>query len=344
MVARRSAPTLDDVARVAGVSRATVSRAVRGGHLVSGDTRQAIAEAIKQLGYVPNQVARSLAMRRSNTIAVVVSEPHARVFRDPFFATSVAGVAERLEPTDWQMALYLAYGGYRQKLEQFLRGGTVDAVLVVSHHDDDLLATLLEEVAIPCAFLGRPARGERMDRGYSVAERFVDLDNVVGGRIAGQHLVGQGCRRIATITGPMDVASARERLDGFQQALAEAGLEPVGVYHGNFEPESAQVQTLELLRDENDFDGLFVASDHMAAAAMAVLTAHGKTIPGQVRVIGFDDAEIAKGTVPALSTITNPWRELAIAATEMVLTELDGDPHGGPVILQPRLVARQSTE
>ena len=215
---------------------------------------------------------------------------------------------------------------------------------MVSHQDDDLLATLLEDVAIPCAFLGRPARGERMDRGYSVAERFVDLDNVVGGRIAGQHLVGQGCRRIATITGPMDVASARERLDGFQQALAEAGLEPVGVYHGNFEPESAQVQTLELLRDENDFDGLFVASDHMAAAAMAVLTAHGKTIPGQVRVIGFDDAEIAKGTVPALSTITNPWRELAIAATEMVLAELDGDPHGGPVILQPRLVARQSTE
>ena len=157
MVARRSAPTLDDVARVAGVSRATVSRAVRGGHLVSGDTRQAIAEAIKQLGYVPNQVARSLAMRRSNTIAVVVSEPHARVFRDPFFATSVAGVAERLEPTDWQMALYLAYGGYRQKLEQFLRGGTVDAVLVVSHHDDDLLATLLEEVAIPCVPPGASA-------------------------------------------------------------------------------------------------------------------------------------------------------------------------------------------
>lgn len=344
MASRRNAPTLEDVARAAGVSRATASRVVRGGHLVRSSTRKTIEAAIKELGYVPNQAARSLATSRSSTIAVIVSEDHTRVFKDPFFATSVAGVAERLEPTGWQMALYLAYGEYRQKLEQYLRGGYVDAILVVSHHDDDQLADLLEDIALPCAFLGRPAHDESAGRAFSVAHRFVDLDNLSGGRIAGRHLVERGCRRIATITGPMDIASARERLMGFEEALAEVGLQPVGVYHGNFEPESARQQAMTLCDEGNDFDGLFVASDHMAAAAMTVLTERGLTIPDDVKVIGFDDADISRETEPALSTVMNPWRDLAIVATDMVLSELEGEPSDGPVILQPELVARRSTE
>lgn len=341
-MARRQAPTLDDVARLAGVSRATVSRAVRGGHLVSASARRAIDAAIEELGYVPNQVARSLATRQANNIAVIVSEPHARLFGDPFFATSVAGVAETLESTSRHMALFMAYGGYRRKLEEYLRGGYADAALVISHHDEDHLPDLLAELRLPCAFLGRPAAAARS--GFSVADHFVDIDNVAGGRIATEHLLAQGCRRIATITGPMDIASARERLAGTRAALAAAGLELCGSYPGSYEPASAQVQTLELLDRGEPIDGLFVASDLMAAAAIGVLTANGKRVPDDIRVIGFDDADISRLMVPSLSTVTNPWRELAIRATQMVLAELDGVTPTRPVILQPELVVRESTQ
>lgn len=343
MAARNPAPTLDDVARVAGVSRATVSRAVRGGHRVSSQAQRAIEAAIEQLGYVPNQAARSLALRRSNTIAVIVSEPHRRVFHDPFFSISVAAVAERLEDTDQHMALYLSYGSFRRKLEEYLVGGHVDAVLVVSHHDEDRLPTLLERVGRPCMFLGRPAAEPRTDGGFSVAERFVDVDNVAGGRAAGAHLVEQGCRRIATISGHMDIASARERYRGFCSALADAGLEPVAVLHGSYEPKSGRTGALELLKGGVDFDGLFVASDHMAAAALSVLTEHGVQVPRDVKLVGFDDAEISRVTTPALTTVTNPWRDLAIAATERILAEIDGAPPAGPLILQPELIVRGST-
>ncbi|MDO5083174.1 LacI family transcriptional regulator [Arachnia propionica] len=343
MAARNPAPTLDDVARVAGVSRATVSRAVRGGHRVSPQAQQAIEAAIQQLDYVPNQAARSLALRRSNTIAVIVSEPHRRVFHDPFFSISVAAVAERLEDTDQHMALYLSYGSFRRKLEEYLVGGHVDAVLVVSHHDEDRLPTLLERVGRPCMFLGRPAAEPRTDGGFSVAERFVDVDNVAGGRAAGEHLVAQGCRRIATISGHMDIASARERHRGFHEALADAGLEPVAVRHGNYEPESGRTNALELLRSGVEFDGLFVASDHMAAAALSVLNEHDVQVPRDVKLVGFDDAEISRVTSPALTTVTNPWRDLATAATERILAEIDGAPPAGPLILQPELIVRGST-
>lgn len=343
MKPRRSVPTLDDVARVAGVSRATASRAVRGGHLVSGSTQAAIDAAIKQLGYVPNQAARSLATRTSSTIAVVVSENPERVFHDPFFATSVAEVAKYLERTDWQMGLYLAYGAQQKKLEQYLRGGLVDAALVVSHHDEDRLAALFEDVALPCAFLGRPARDEDRESSFSVANRFADLDNVTGGQLAAQHLIERGCRRIATITGPMDIASARERLQGFKAALAEAGLQPIAVRYGDFEPDSAKQATLDLLANAPRFDGIFVASDRMAIASLEVLQAQGRRVPDDVRVIGFDDSPMAQTTTPTLSTVHNPWRALAVAATEMVLAELNGSPPAEPVILRPALVPRQST-
>lgn len=336
------APTLDDVARVAGVSRATASRAVRGQALVAGATQQAIARAIKQLGYVPNQAARSLATRQANSIGVIVPEPHTRLFDDPFFATTISGVAETLGRTEKHMVLFMADEGYRTKLERYLRGGHVDAALIVSHHDGDNLSALMEELRVPCMFVGRP-RETASTGEYSVANRFVDIDNVLGGRLATTHLVKRGCRRIATITGPMDIASARERLAGFRQVLAETELEPAGVYLGTFEPDSAREAAHRLLDECPEADGIFVASDLMAAATIGVLTQHGRSVPGDVGIVGFDDAEIASVTTPPLTTVTNPWRRLAVRATEMLLADLDDDrPMVGPIIIEPELVVRQS--
>ncbi len=338
----RIAPTLDDVARVAGVSRATASRAVRGDQRVHPDSQEAIRAAVEQLGYVPNHAARSLASRRSNMIAVVASEPHRRVFYDPYFAISVAAVAERLEDTPQHMAMHLSYGGYLRKFKEHLLGGHVDASIVISHHDHEGLAAMLEAAGKPCVFLGRPVIPEGA-AGQGVAQRYVDMDNRLGGRLAGQHLVDQGCRRIAHITGHLDTASGRDRIIGLEEALAEAGLKPVAIHEGNYDPDSGRTQATALLDSGVAFDGLFVASDHMAVAAIKVLTQRGLRVPDDVKVIGFDDAEISHMTSPTLTTLTNPWAELATAATERVLAELNGEPPAEPLILKPELVVRASS-
>ena len=344
MTSHKTAPTLDDVARLAGVSRATVSRAIRGGERVSQTALTAIEAAVERLGYVPNQAARQLASRRSNTIAVVASEPHRRVFHDPFFAISVAAVAERLESTDQHMALHVSYGGFCRKLEEHLLGRHVDGTIVISHRDAEKLPAFLERVGRPCVFLGRPTSGAERPDGFSVAHRYVDIDNVLGGRVVGDHLVQRGCRRIAVISGDLDTASARDRLAGLKAALATHGLEPVAVHPGNYHPASGRTQALELLASGVAFDGLFVGSDHMAVAALGVLNEAGIRVPEDVKLVGFDDAEISRLTTPTLTTMTNPWAELARIATERLLTELHGEPMIEPLILEPQLIARRSTD
>lgn len=340
--ATSNAPTLEDVARVAGVSRATASRAVRGEAFVSPATKEAVEAAIKELGYVPNRMARSLATKQTDTIAVVVSEPDSRLFSDPFFAATIAGVVEVLEPTDKNLTLMVGHLGFRRKLEAYLRSGYADGVVVISHHEDDHLPRLLEALEIPCAFVGRPIHAPRTDNGFSVGDRYVDTDNIAGGKIATARLIEAGCTKIATITGPLDMAAAVDRLTGCQQALAEAGLPLLAALPGGFTPEGAQVKTLGLLRDHPEVDGIFVASDLMAAGVLGVLHAQGRKVPDEIKVVGFDNAEIAAATVPALTTVTNPGRELARQATTMVLDELASTQASGPVIVTPELVVRDS--
>lgn len=339
---RRSAPTLDDVAQLAGVSRATVSRVVRGDARVSSTARAAINAAVARLGYVPNQAARQLASRRSNTIAVVASEPHRRVFHDPYFAISLAAIAERLKTTDQHMALHLSYGGYRRKLEEHLLGGHSDGTIVISHRDSEDLPAFLERVGKPCVFLGQPLATDGYE-GFSVANRYVDVDNERGGRVVGEHLLARGCKRIAVITGDLDIASARQRLAGLKEALSVAGLEPVAEHHGNYDPASGKEQAEALLASGVEFDGLFVGSDHMAVAALAVLRKAGVRVPDDVKLIGYDDAEIARVTSPTLTTMTNPWADLARLATERLLAELAGETQVAPAILKSELVVRRST-
>ena len=342
MVSRANSapPTLEDVARLAGVSRATASRVVRREEAVSPRAREAVEGAIGELGYVPNRVARSLATRKADTIAVVVSEPDARVFSDPFFATTIAGVAQTLEPTAKHLALVMGYGGSRTKLGQYLRGGYADGVVVVSQHEDDQIADLLRDLDVPCAFIGRPIGAD--DTTSALRNRYVDMDNVAGGMIATRRLIDVGCTRIATVTGPSDMAAAVDRLTGCQLALAEEGLELVAAYNGKFTPEGAQVQALRIVDERPDIDAIFVASDMMAAGVMGVLSANGYRIPEDLKVVGFDDSVVALTTTPALTTVTNPGRELAGRATMMVLDQLEGREPTEPVILKPELIVRAS--
>lgn len=334
-----SAVTLDEVARVAGVSRATASRAVNGGNRVSPAARAAVEAAVRQLGYRPNLAARSLVTRRTDSIAVVVPEPDDRVFADPFFARTLSAVNRVLADRDLQLVLLLARPGEDDaRLLRYLGSSHVDGVLVVSHHRSDGLSDRLAELQLPSAFVGRP---------WSCADRlsWVDTDNVEGGRLATQALLDRGCRRIGTISGPGDMTASIDRLAGWRTAMQGAGLEGVAVEPGDFTEEGGARAAQALLeRHGDELDGLFVASDLMAAGALRVLLGAGRRVPDDVALVGYDDLGVAERTSPALTTVSNPIGELATRATRLLLDSLREGGTTTPMrlIVTPTLVRRDS--
>jgi DNA-binding LacI/PurR family transcriptional regulator len=329
-------PTLDTVAAEAGVSRATVSRVINGSPRVSAEVKTAVQAAIQALGYVPNRAARSLAMRRTDSIALVMREPDATVLNDPYLGNIIIATSQTLVGTGVQLVLVNAQNNAEHaQLADYVRSGHVDGVLLASMHDDDPLPRVLLEAGIPTVVGGRPARTLP---GLS----YVDCDNVGGAQLAAEHLLAAGRHRIATIAGPQDMTAGIDRLAGFREALTAAGHRPDRVAHGDFTRESGQRAMVSLLAQHPDLDGVFAANDMMAAGALRVLRDAGRTVPADVSVVGFDDIELARHTEPPLTTIHQPIVEQARTMTELLLTQIGGDPVSDPVILPTELVERES--
>lgn len=326
-------PTLDDVARRAGVSRATVSRVVNGGRLVSTGTQESVLQAVAELGYRPNSAARALVTRRVGAVAVVVPEADERVFSDPFFPQAYHGALTVFADQDVQVLLVMAPPGEgMERMVRYLDSGLVDGAMVVSHHGPHLARALIGGTR-PIVFIGNPG----ID-GFP----YVDLNQYDAAGRATRHLIERGATRIATITGPLDMTAAVDRLRGFEAALEEAGLACVGAVDGGFTTAGAAEAATSLLAEHPDLDGLFVASDLMARGAIRVLTRAGRRVPADVKVVGFDDSIIATEIDPPLTTVSNPASELARIAGEMLVTMLAGGPQPDPVILQSTLVVRSS--
>jgi DNA-binding LacI/PurR family transcriptional regulator len=329
------APTLDDVARAAGVSRSTASRAINGGDRVSPEAQQAVDAAIARLGYAPNRAARSLVTRRTDSIALVVPEPDARILTDPFLAGVVRGVSEGLGGTDLQLVLLLARPGERPgHTARYLNSGHVDGVIIASHHKDDRLEAALRGGSLPGVFVGRPFD--------SAGLHYVDVDNAAGARVATQRLLDRGCRKIATITGPQDMTAALDRTDGWAQTLRRSGLAPEIRTSGDFTMTGGASAMERILAEHPDVDGVFAASDLMAAGALQVLRDQGRKVPDDVAVVGFD-ALGGERTSPRLTTVLQPVVEMVAAATSSLLDMLAGEVvYPEPRIFVPRLVEGES--
>lgn len=213
-------PTLDEVAALAGVGRGTVSRVVNGSPQVSPAARAAVERAIGALGYVPNRAARSLVTRRTDSVALVVSESEERVFGEPFFAAILRGISSSLLETHLQLWLAMAQSpAERERVEHHLTSQHVDGVLLLSLHDSDQLPVLLAERELPTVLGGRPAwmlAPEPDRRRLAQPAWFVDVDNAGGGRQAVEHLVATGRRRIGCIAGPQDMGVGLARLAGYR--------------------------------------------------------------------------------------------------------------------------------
>jgi DNA-binding LacI/PurR family transcriptional regulator len=336
-VSRSAAPTLDQVAERAGVSRSTASRAINGGLRVSPEAQASVDAAVADLGYIPNRAARSLVTRRANSVALVVPEPDELVLSDPFFASTIHGLNGALRDTDLQLVLVMARPeDIAIRTLRYLRGGHVDGAVVVSHHRNDVLADALHRSGMPTVFVGRPFGG-----GHHV--HYVDVDNTGGGRMATEHLLRIGRRRIGTIAGPQDMSAGLDRLAGWAAALGEVGLATDAVAYGDFTTTGGAGATAKLLAEHPDINALFVASDLMAVGALSVLAGAGRLVPGDVAVVGYDNMGAAATTSPTLTTIVNPVVAMARTAGEMLIDLLNGkNVDHAPVIFAPELVIRLS--
>ncbi|NJP92348.1 LacI family transcriptional regulator [Nonomuraea sp. FMUSA5-5] len=337
-------PTLEDVAKAAGVSRATVSRVVNGIRNVDSALQDAVRQAIAATGYVPNRAARSLVTRRAGSVAMVVSGADdesasfpVEVFTDPFFGRVVGGIVGFLRPRGIHPLLMFAETAEaRAQVLTALRQGEADGALLVSTHAADPLPRLLSEAGLPAVLFARPAE--------PVPISYVDVDHRAGAKLAADHLVARGRKRIATISGPLDVPAARARLAGFRDAMAAHGHPFVPSAEGGFTSGSGEQAMERLLAEHPGLDGVFVANDLMAQGALPVLRRHGLAVPDDVAVVGFDDSSAATACRPPLTTVRHPVEDMAAEMARLLLEHVEQPEHRPTsIIFEPALVVRASS-
>lgn len=323
------------VAAEAGVTRSTVSRALNGEPDVSAATIEHVREVAKRLNYVPNRAARSLASARTMSIALVIPEPGVLALADPHLIAVMAGVSGRIDRSDYLLNLMVAGNSENAKIMRFLESGVVDGVLVASQHSRHDALLHLHHL-VPVVFSGRPT--EVTDP----PNYFIDVDNAGAAREAVTHLVGLGRRRIATITGPEDMAAAGDRTSGWRAALLEAGLAADLVAVGDWTALGGAAGMRELLDAHPDIDGVFAANDVMAAAAVSVLLDAGRRVPEDVAVVGFDDSSAALSARVPLTTMSQPSARSGELMADLLLRILAGENVPISTVVPSHLVRRES--
>jgi DNA-binding LacI/PurR family transcriptional regulator len=315
-----------------------VSRVVNGSTTVAEAIREAVNLAVMELGYVPNQAARSLVTQRTESIALILPETASRVFSDDlFFPAIIRGVSLELEAADKQLVLMMAgSAASHERVERYAMAGHVDGVLFASMHGADPLPGSLARMGIPVVCSGRPMSPTE------VSVPYVDVDHFGGVAAAVRHLMRTGHRRIATIAGPQDMVAGIDRLAGYRAALSEEN-QATHIAVGDFTRESGERAMQQLLRDDPQLDAVFVASDMMAHGALQALKDAGRRVPQDVAVIGFDDFEISRYSDPPLTTVRQPIVDMGRTMAKQMLGLVNGDDLVPPAVVLPtELVVRQS--
>lgn len=329
--------TIEDVARVAGVSRGTVSRVLNGASNVSDAARDAVQKAVDKTGYRLNSHARALASGRNHAVAVLLTQPSDELFDDPTIHELVKGVSEGFGDSSDALLLLLAGSEVeRRRTAPFLDRRRIDGVVHLTPHMTDPLLDRIIAADLPVAVCGRLS-----ERFLGPNVRTATIDDLTGATAAAQHLLACGARRVAIITGPEDAPGADFRLKGARSGLGDH-FDPRLVRYGDYGPTSGAAAMEDLLQHHPDLDAVFCASDRMAAGAYRSLEAHGKRIPNDVQVVGFDDHEISRDLMPALTTIHQPIQHVGEQAILMLQSMIAGkDP--GHRLFPTHLVVRDST-
>jgi DNA-binding LacI/PurR family transcriptional regulator len=327
------------VAARAGVSRGTASRVLSGATNVSAHAVAAVTAAAAELSYRPNLSARSLVTGRTGLVGLVVNETNERLFSDPFFAGVARGAHAAL--TGAGVALVLSLASDAAERDRLLELATtrLDGLLVIHGHGDSPLVESLVTSGLPTVFAGRTRTTTREDLWW------VDSENASGAIEAVTHLLERGRRRIATITGPLDMVAGLDRLTGWRTALTSYGVEPDDalVEHGTFSMESGNESMTRILERAPDVDAVFAANDLMAVGAMRAIRDAGRTIPDDVAVIGFDDSDTAVSAEPPLTSVAQDVERAGYLMAELLLERVGGATTPRQEVLPTHLVVRASS-
>lgn len=331
---RSGRPTLDDVAKLAGVSRMVASRAVNKAENVSPAASARVFEAIERLGYVQHQGARSLATNRVDSIAFLTRVSSERFFADPNFARGVRGAKEVLSAAGLQLiTLIVEDDADARRAVEYVKKGSADGVLVFSPSGlDDVIRELCR--------VGVPVATNRVVPGAHGLDT-VTIDVRTSARTVAQHLHDRGVRRLTVLGG----IAEHEGMSRVQAGVADVFgvVPPERLASGDHSRRAGELGMIRLLEQTPDLDGVLVASDVMAAAAISVLQGRGLAVPGDVRVSGWDNSVPPDAVTPSLTTLDVPFVQIGRDLATRLVERLAGADGGRSSEIPTTLIVRDST-
>lgn len=326
-----------DIARMAGVSISTVSRALAGNPLIPKTLRDQIVEIAQTHGYVVNQSARSLRLRKTDTVGVIIPLAHeaSQLISDPFFLEMFGRLADEITRRNYSVLLNKVIVTEAGWLDRIIQSHRADGLVLIGQSTQHGALNAVADTYRPMVVWGAQLPGQRYCS--------VGSDNVEGGRLAVAHLAAAGRSRIAFF-GPVDAPEAALRFEGYKKGLAEAGLpfDPALIAPAPYTMEGAEEAASAFLASGVPFDSIFAFSDVVALAAIGELHAAGRTVPGDVAVVGFDDIVLARHSNPPLTTVRQDLAFGARAMVDLLFRRMAGE--DAPSALAPiELVVRGSS-
>ncbi|MCI2956745.1 LacI family transcriptional regulator [Agromyces atrinae] len=329
--------TVHDVARVAGISHATVSRYLNKRAYVSQASAEAIEAAIRSVNYTPNRTARSLVTQSTRAVAFVVREYSEFFFADSNLSAMAAAANKTLSAEGYQMLLVIIESDEAaERIVDLIIGGFVDGALLVAMRDDDPVAEAIARSTIPAITASAPE--------LPVGLPSVDTDNAGGSRAITRLLADSGRTRLAEIAGPAPMPAARLRHDGFVEARGAAYEPSLSIAAAEWSVEAGAAAMRELLERGEPIDGVVAASDALAAGAIDAIHAAGLTVPADIAVVGFDDSPWATRIRPTLTTVRQDPGATGRRMAERMMAHLGGEALDDVAEVIPNvIVEREST-
>jgi LacI family transcriptional regulator len=328
--------TLEDIAKLSGVSRSTVSRVVNHNRRVSPATRQSVLKIIEEYNFYPNLAARGLASGHTNVLGVIIPAGVPSLFTDPYFPILLQGVSTACNKLDYSVMLSLSDAESDKRLVgRVIQNHLVDGVIVASTLIGDPIQTTLANSDLPFVFIGRQP---------NLVVNVIDIDNRQAARQATDFLIKQGYTRIATITGPLNQMAGLDRYDGYKDALLSGGFKVDAklIAEGSFTEAGGYAGMKKLLSSKPD--AVFAASDITAIGAIRCLNEAGWRVPGDIALIGFDDIPASSTATPSLTTVRQPIHGMGEAAAHLLIEIIEnGSKELHRVTLPTELVIRNST-
>jgi LacI family transcriptional regulator len=328
-------PTIQDVAKRAGVAPITVSRVINNSGYVSEETRKRVEAAIEELGYVPNTLARGLRSKRTDTLALVVTD-----IANPFFTLIARGVEDTASASGFTV-IYCNTDESDTKEEKYIHilvQKQVDGVLLVPACNSSKSANFLNSNNVPIVLIDRSVPGFQTD--------LVRCNSESGAYDLVKHLIDLGHERIAAITGPRGVSTSEDRVAGYYRAMSEAGLENLAsIYYGAFTQASGYELTEQVLAETPCPTAIFGANNFLSIGILKALRDANLRVPQDLAVAGFDDLPVSLIVDPILTVAAQPAYEMGQQAAELLLKRILGEApeNSQEIILPTELIVRQSS-